>query len=77
MSQCDHKTSEEYGICNRCSSFARIARNAKAMLEARQAYMNQLLIDPKASDEAQQQLQERVKRLEESVKFADDARLWE
>lgn len=77
MSQCDHKTSEEYGICNRCSAFARIARNAKAMLEARQAYMNQLLIDPKASDEAQQQLQERVKRLEESVKFADDARLWE
>lgn len=75
--QCDHKTEEEFGICNRCKSFARIARDAKAMLEARKAYLDQLLIDPKASDPAQYELQERIKRLEESVKFANDAKLWE
>lgn len=77
MSQCDHKTEEEYGICNRCTVFGRIARDAKAMLEARKAYMDQLLVDPKASDEMQYQLQEKVKRLEESVKFANDSNLWE
>ena len=77
MSQCDHKTEEEYGVCNRCIAFGRIARDAKAMLQARKAYMDQLLVDPKASDEAQYELQERVKRLEESVKFADQANLWE
>jgi hypothetical protein len=77
MSQCEHKTEAEYGICNRCKSFARIARDAKAVLEARKAYMDQLLIDPKASDPAQEALQERLKRLEESVKFADMAKLWD
>jgi len=77
MSQCEHKTEEEYGICNRCTSFARIARDAKAMLQARKAYMDQLLVDPKMSDQAQCRMQEMVKRLEESVKFADMANLWE
>jgi hypothetical protein len=77
MGGCEHKTEEEYGICNRCTSFARIARNAKAMLDARKAFLNQLLVDPKASDDAQNELQERIKRLEESVKVATDAKLWE
>lgn len=77
MSQCEHKTEEEYGICNRCTSFARIARDAKAMLDARKAYMDQLLVDPKMSDEKQYELQEKVKRLEQSVKFATDSNLWE
>jgi len=77
MSQCDHKTEEEVGICNRCKSFARIARDAKAMLDARKVYMDKLLVDPKGSDAAQYELQDRVKRLEESVKFADLAKLWE
>lgn len=77
MGGCEHKTEEEYGICNRCTTFARIARDAKAMLEARKAFMNQLLSDPKASDPAQNELQERIKRLEESVQFATDAKLWE
>lgn len=77
MSSCDHKTEAEVGICNRCTSFARIARDAKAMLKARKAFMDQLLADPKASDPAQQELHERIQRLEQSVKFADDARLWE
>jgi len=77
MSQCEHKTEEEYGICTRCTSFARIARDAKAMLQARKAYMDQLLVDPKMSDEKQYELQEKVKRLEQSVKLADDANLWE
>jgi len=77
MSQCEHKTEEEYSICNRCTGFARIARDAKAMLEARQAFMDQLLVNPKMSDEKQEDLQEKIKRLERSVKFADDAKLWE
>jgi hypothetical protein len=77
MSQCEHKTEEEYGICNRCTAFARIARDAKAMLSTRKAYMDLLLVDPKATDELQYQLTEKVKRLEESVKFADMANLWE
>ena len=47
------------------------------MLDARKTYMDQLLIDPSASDEAQEILQNRVKELERLVKWASDARLWD
>lgn len=77
MSQCEHKTEEEYGVCNRCTAFARIAKDAKRMIEKRKAYMEQLLISAAASDEAQYELGDAVKELERSVKFADDANLWD
>lgn len=77
MNQCDHKTEEEVGICNRCKGFARIARDAKAMLEARAVYLSRLLTPHLGLDEAQAVMTEKVKRLEESVKFADLAQLWE
>lgn len=77
MSQCDHKTEAEYGLCNRCQAFAVIARNAKIMLEKRKAYMAILLVDAAASDPAQTELQEAIKDLEQSVDFATQSNLWE
>jgi hypothetical protein len=77
MNRCEHKTEEELAICNRCLAFARIARASKRMLDARKAFMDQLLIDPKASDGLQYELQDRVKDLEREVKFATDHNLWE
>jgi fructose-1,6-bisphosphatase/sedoheptulose 1,7-bisphosphatase-like protein len=77
MSQCDHKTEVEYGVCNRCQAFAVIARNARLMLQARKRYMDQLLVDPRASDEAQMEMQDRVQNLERSVDFATQSNLWD
>lgn len=77
MSQCDHKTEEEYGVCNRCQAFAKIAKNAHLMLQARKKYMDQLLADPKASDAAQMALQDAVKDLERSVDSATQSNLWD
>lgn len=77
VSQCEHKTEAEYGLCHRCQAFAVIARNAKVMLEKRKAYMEILLVDAKASDPAQMELQDAVKDLERSVDFATQSNLWE
>ncbi len=77
MAQCDHKTEAEYGICNRCQTFAKIALNARLMLLARKRYMDLLLATPEASDEAQYALQDAVKRLESSVDFATQSSLWD
>lgn len=77
MSHCEHKTEEEYSICNRCTAFARIARNAKALLEARKACLDALLLTPERVVEARDAMNERLKRLEDSVAFADQAKLWE
>lgn len=77
MSKCDHKTEAEYGICNRCQAFARIAKNARIMLEKRKKYMDQLLVDPKASDPAQMELHDAIKDLERSVDFATQSSLWD
>lgn len=78
MSQCEHKTEEEYGICTRCSTFARIAKEAKGMIEARKVYLDRLLLGNKAGlDEAQVVMTERVKRLEDEIRVADLANLWD
>lgn len=76
MSACEHKTEEETAVCNRCTAFRNIAYAAKKMLDARKTYMDQLIIDPRTSDEAQEILQNRVKELERLVKWATDAKLW-
>lgn len=76
MSQCEHKTEAEYGVCNRCTTFANIARAAKRMLDARNKYMGLLLASPTDSDEAQYDLQNRVKELEAAVRMADLGNLW-
>lgn len=77
MSQCDHKTEAEYGVCNRCTVFAKIAVSAKKMLQARRMYMDGLLTPMGDIDELQYSLQDRVKDLEREVKFATDANLWD
>lgn len=77
MSRCDHKTETEYGICNRCTAFTRIAKNARLMLQARKKYMDVLLVDASASDEAQMALQDAIKDLERSVDFATQMSLWD
>lgn len=77
MSQCDHKTEAEYGVCDRCRTFAVIARNARKMLQARKKYMAVLLVDASASDPAQEALREAVKDLERSVDFATQSNLWD
>ena len=74
---CDHKTETEYGVCNRCQAFAVIARNARLMLQKRKEYMDVLLVDASASDEAQMALQDAVKNLERSVDFATQSNLWD
>lgn len=74
---CEHKTEQEYDLCNRCTGFARIARDAKALLVARKTYLDRLLIPGADLDSAQEVMKEKTKRLEESVKFADDAKLWD
>jgi hypothetical protein len=75
--QCDHKTEAEYGVCNRCQAFAKIAQNARLMLQARKHYMDVLLVDASASDGAQMILQDAVKNLEASVDFATQSNLWD
>ena len=74
---CDHKTPEEYRVCNKCKTFSLIAHAAKRMLDARQKYMDQLMADPKMSDDAQYALQESVKRLEDEVRLATLSNLWD
>lgn len=74
---CDHKTEAEYGVCNRCQAFSVIARNARLMLQKRKEYMDVLLVDASASDEAQMALQDAVKNLERSVDFATQSNLWD
>lgn len=74
---CDHKTEEEYGVCNRCTAFRNIAHSAKRMLDARKKYMDQLLVDPSSADEAQYALHETIKLLEQSVNLATLAKLWD
>lgn len=77
MSQCEHKTEEEYGVCNRCSAMRRIAVCAKKMLDARKEYMAQLLVSAKDADELQYSLQDRVKDLEREVNEASILGLWD
>lgn len=74
---CEHKTSEEYDLCNRCTTFARIARDAKALIEARKVYVSKLLTPHDGMDVALAMMTEKLVRLEESVKFADNAKLWD
>lgn len=74
---CDHKTHEEYGVCNRCTAFRNIAYSAKRMLDARKKYMDQLLVHHSLADEAQYELQETVKLLEQSINLATLAKLWD
>jgi hypothetical protein len=77
MMICDHKTQEEYAVCNRCTAFATIAKGARVLLQARKALMDCLLESPNRMDEFQGKVQEAVRLLEKSVKFADDAKLWD
>jgi hypothetical protein len=74
---CEHKTEVEYGVCNRCQTFARIAKNARLMLQARKRYMDILLVSAVDSDEAHMALQDAVKNLERSVDFATQSNLWD
>ena len=76
MSKCEHKSEGEYAICNRCTTFESIARDARAVVLARVAFLNSVLLKT-PSDEAQVVMQDAVKRLEKSVAFADSANLWE
>lgn len=75
--KCEHKTEGEYAVCNRCTAFERIARDARLMLQARKKYMDLLLVAPTDSDEAQVALQDAVKDLERSVDFATHSNLWD
>lgn len=76
MGICKHKTEKEYKVCNLCTSMRRIAVAARKMLEARKAYIDQLLIDPSGSDKLQYDLGEQVRKLEDEVKLATIAGLW-
>ena len=77
VGQCDHKTEEEYGVCNRCKAFARIARDAKAFLEARKTCLDALLLEPEKVGSLRDAVGERLRRLEDSVGFAEQAKLWD
>lgn len=78
MSQCDHKTEAEYGLCTRCSSFAMIAKDARRLMKARKAYLDGLLVLSGSDlDVLQEKLSDATKRLETSVKLAEDANLWD
>jgi len=77
MNRCEHKTEEEYGLCNRCRAFERIARDARKLLQVRRTYLDALLVPSAPRDEMQEALSEATKRLEESVKFAEDHKLWD
>lgn len=61
----------------RWAIFYRIAVAARKMLDARKSYMDQLLVDPKTSDELQYALQDRVKDLERAIKVVTESNLWE
>jgi hypothetical protein len=75
--KCEHKTEAEYGVCNRCTAFARIAKNARIMLQKRKTYMDLLLVSPAWSNTAQYELQDAVENLERSVDFATQSNLWD
>jgi len=74
---CEHKTEEEYGVCNRCTTFARIARDAKALIESRKVYVSKLLTPHDGLEGALAVMTEKLTKLEESVKFADNMKLWD
>lgn len=77
MSQCEHKTEAEYGVCNRCQTFARIAKNARILLQKRKVYLDNLLAPSPKMDEAQIEMHEALRNLERSVEFADQSNLWD
>ncbi len=77
MSACEHKTESEYNLCTKCSVFKRIAKGAKALLDARQKYISALLVPGEDSDGAQEDLQDKIKRLEQDVQLADNGNLWD
>jgi len=77
MAQCEHKTEEEYGVCNRCTQFATIAKQSKALLDARAVYLSHLLGDRDKLDAAQEKMNAALQRLEESVKLATLSNLWD
>lgn len=77
MSQCDHKTEAEYGVCNRCQVFARIAKNARILLQKRKLYLDNLLMPSVKQDKAQMEMHEALRDLERSVEFADQSNLWD
>ena len=75
--KCDHKTQEEYRVCNQCSQFATIARETKALLDARKIYLDHLLGDRSQLDSAQEKMNKALERLEASVRMATLSNLWE
>lgn len=76
--KCDHKTEAEYGVCNRCQTFAVIAKGARALLQKRKVYLDNLLLGPLAKqDQAQHEMQEALRTLERAVDFADQSNLWD
>jgi hypothetical protein len=77
MNKCEHKTEGEYAICNRCTAFERISRDAKALLVARRVYLDCLLVPGTDLDGAQEDMRILTERLEASVKLADVGNLWD
>lgn len=74
---CEHKTEAELDLCNRCTAYARIARDAKALVESRKVYVSKLLTPHDGMEQALAVMTEKLARLEDSVKFADLAKLWD
>lgn len=67
-----HDSPEEMAHCNRLTLFERVARDAKAVLEARQKLMNLMGMGVEW-DRQQEVVQSCVKSLEASVRDADIA----
>jgi len=78
MTDCVHGTAQAAVRCRPCELLRRVAEHAKGLMEARQVYLERLRAGYFAGlDEAQAVLNERTRMLEEEIKAADEANLWE